>query len=118
MPGTLIRFALRIVLISAFLFPVRVAQVEAVDSFNAQIATEKFERVWQMTGPFGGDVTALAINPRDADQILIGGSDSQIYRSTDGGAIWKRLRPGIKAPGFIITTLLFDHERAGIIYAG
>src|SRR6185503_18435207 len=25
-------------------------------------------RVWQMTGPFGGDVTALAIDPRNGDR--------------------------------------------------
>ena len=71
-----------------------------------------------MTGPYGGDVTALAIDPRDPDRVLIGTGDGQIYRSTDGGTIWKRIRPGLRAPGFTITVLLFDREKFGVIYVG
>jgi photosystem II stability/assembly factor-like uncharacterized protein len=95
-----------------------VAIADAVDSFNARTASEGFDRVWQMTGPFGGDVTALAIDPRDPDRVLIGTSDNQIYRSTDGGVIWKRVRPGLKAPGFSVTVILFDEEKPGVIYVG
>lgn len=91
---------------------------EAITRFNSRIASESYDRVWQMTGPFGGDVTALIVDPRQADHILIGTSDGQLFRSTDGGTIWKRLRPGINAPGFIVTVLLFDHEQAKTIYAG
>ncbi|MGH9769943.1 MAG: WD40/YVTN/BNR-like repeat-containing protein, partial [Blastocatellia bacterium] len=71
-----------------------------------------------MTGPFGGDVTALTIDPREADRIWLGTSDGQLFRSTDGGNIWRRIRPGIKAPGFAITVILFDREKPGVIYAG
>ncbi|MGH9754878.1 MAG: VPS10 domain-containing protein [Blastocatellia bacterium] len=84
---------------------------------TAQVARDN-DRVIRMTGPFGGDVTAMAINPRDADRILLGTSDGQIFRSTDGGSVWKRIRPGVKAPGFVITIILFDSERPGVIYAG
>lgn len=76
------------------------------------------DRVWQMTGPFGGDVASLAIDPRNPDRILIGANDGQIYRSTDGGVIWKRVRPGIKASGFTVTVIHFDREKADLIYAG
>ena len=75
-------------------------------------------RVWQMTGPFGGDVKALAIDPRDSDRVLIGTSDGQLFRSHDGGQIWKRLRAGLKAPGYEIKVILFDRARAGHIYVG
>jgi photosystem II stability/assembly factor-like uncharacterized protein len=91
---------------------------EAIASFHTRLASERGERVWQMTGPFGGDVTALAIDPRAADHILAGASDGHLYRSSDGGQVWKRLRPGIKAPGFIITAILFDREKPGAIYVG
>ncbi len=91
---------------------------DAIAAVNVRIKSEGYDRVWQMTGPFGGDVTALSINPRNADQILLGTSDGQIYRSTDGGLIWKRVRPGISANGFSVTVILFDREKAGTIYVG
>lgn len=90
----------------------------AIARFNSRIASESYDRVWQMTGPFGGDVSALTIDPRQADHVLLGASDGQIFRSTDGGTIWKRLRPGLNAPGFIVTVLLFDREQSQTIYAG
>jgi photosystem II stability/assembly factor-like uncharacterized protein len=82
------------------------------------IAQVSYDRVIRMTGPFGGDVTAMAIDPRGADRILLGTSDGQIFSSTDGGSVWRRLRPGVKAPGFVITVILFDGEKPGVIYAG
>jgi photosystem II stability/assembly factor-like uncharacterized protein len=96
----------------------RPAPSDAIDSFTSRIAAEGYDRVWQMTGPFGGDVTALTIDPHNADRVWLGTSDGQIFRSTDGGVIWKRIRPGIKAPGFIVTNILFDREKSGVIYAG
>src|SRR6185436_2012325 len=80
----------------------RTAKPGAISSFTSRVTPEGYDRMWQMTGPFGGDVTVLTIDPNNADRILIGSSDGQIYRSTDGGTIWKRLRPGINAAGFII----------------
>ena len=71
-----------------------------------------------MTGPFGGDVTVLTIDPRNANRIFIGSGDGQIYSSTDGGTIWKRMRPGIRALGFVVTVIHFDREKANLIYAG
>ncbi len=90
----------------------------AIDFFTSRIASESYDRVWQMTGPFGGDVTAMAIDPRNADRVWLGTNHGQLFRSTDGGTIWRRIRPGIKAPGFIVTVILFDREKPGMIYAG
>jgi photosystem II stability/assembly factor-like uncharacterized protein len=98
--------------------PANSANPNAIDIINTRAGIESHERVWQITGPFGGDVTALAIDPRNADRILLGTSDGQIFRSTDGGEIWRRIRPGIKASGFMVTVILFDGERPSIIYAG
>ena len=102
--------------------PTRTAMREGmsdpIDTVNSRIRSEDGERVWQMTGPFGGDVTALAIDPRDPNRILLGTSDGQIFRSVDGGVIWKRIRPGIKATGFAVTVILFDREKPNAILAG
>ncbi len=95
-----------------------VARLDGIDLFTSRIPSESYDRVWQMTGPFGGDVTAMAIDPRNADRIWLGTSDGHIFRSTDGGSVWRRIRPGIKAPGFVVTVILFDSEKPGVIYAG
>jgi len=99
----------------------RTGKPEAISNFTSHVITEGsegYDRMWQMTGPFGGDVTVLTIDPNNADRIFIGSSDGQIYRSTDGGTIWKRLRPGISASGFIVKIIHFDREKANVIYAG
>src|SRR5919205_338378 len=46
---------------------------------------------WEVTGPFGGDVRSLVIDPQDARRIYFGTIDGQIYTSTDGGESWSRL---------------------------
>ncbi|HEY8460490.1 MAG TPA: hypothetical protein VIM99_08930 [Blastocatellia bacterium] len=85
----------------------------------AQVAQDdEYDRLVQATGPFGGDVTAMAIDPRSADRIWIGANDAQIFRSTDGGRVWNRIRPGVKAPGSAITVILHDSEKPGVIYVG
>jgi photosystem II stability/assembly factor-like uncharacterized protein len=96
----------------------RTAKPDAISTFTSPVVPGGYDRMWQMTGPFGGDVTVLTIDPNNADRILIGSSDGQIYRSTDGGTIWKRLRPGINAPGFIVRVIHFDRERPNVIYVG
>src|SRR5262249_43249300 len=69
-------------------------------------------------GGLGGDVTAMAIDRRSADRIWIGASDGQIFRSTDGGKGWTRIRPGVKAPSSAVTVILLDTEKPGVIYVG
>ncbi|MEP7270949.1 MAG: hypothetical protein ABI882_05565 [Acidobacteriota bacterium] len=88
----------------------------AVNEIDPEITSSK--RVWQMTGPFGGDVVSLAIDPRNSDLILIGTKDGQIFRSTDGGAVWRRLKPGLSATGYSLTAILFDRSRPGLVYVG
>lgn len=87
-------------------------------NFTGRLTSESYDRIWQMTGPFGGDVTVLTIDPRNENRILIGNSDGQIFASTDGGSVWRRMRPGIRATGFIVTVIHFDREKASVIYAG
>jgi photosystem II stability/assembly factor-like uncharacterized protein len=94
----------------------RITYAPSVDLAVSPASTTERARVWQMTGPFGGDVTALAIDPRNSDCIIVGANDGQLFRSIDGGRIWRRLRPGIKMPGFAVTMIVFDHTRPGTIY--
>ncbi len=99
------------------------AKVRLKDAFGVEhFATRPDEpervRVWQMTGPFGGDVKALAIDPNNSDRVLIGTGDGQLFRSHDGGQVWKRLKPGLKAAGYEVKVILFDRAKAGQLYVG
>ncbi|MBL8208490.1 MAG: hypothetical protein JNM09_29945 [Blastocatellia bacterium] len=76
------------------------------------------ERVWRMSGPFGGDVASLAIDPRNAQRLLVGTNDGQLFRSTDAGVTWQRVKPGVKASGYSLGIIHFDHERPNVIYIG
>jgi len=73
---------------------------------------------WHLTGPFGGDVTTLAIDPRNPDRLLCGTADGQLFQSLDGGEIWRSLHPGIQSPGGSISVIHFDRDRRGTIYVG
>ena len=46
---------------------------------------------WRTTGPPGGDVRALVVDPSDPDRFYFGTLDGQIYTSTDGGRQWRLL---------------------------
>ena len=76
------------------------------------------DRLWQLTGPFGGDVTALVIDPRDEDRILIGTSDGQLYQSRNGGRFWQNLQPGPGMTGQTVTAIHFDRVDGRRIYVG
>src|SRR5215475_7592350 len=49
---------------------------------------------WKITGPPGGDVRSVVIDPSNSNRIFLGTADGQIYNSTDGGKNWILLRPG------------------------
>ncbi|MFM8395300.1 MAG: WD40/YVTN/BNR-like repeat-containing protein, partial [Acidobacteriota bacterium] len=74
------------------------------------------DRLWQLTGPFGGDVTVLVIDPRNPDRILIGTSDGQLYQSLNGGRFWQNMQPGPGRAGQTITAILFDRQDRRRIY--
>ena len=94
------------------------------DRTRAGVATIRGEidRLWQVTGPYGGDVTVLVIDPRNADRLLAGTSDGQVYQSLNGGRFWQRLHPdhggpgGPGASGHTVTGIIFDRQDPARIY--
>ncbi len=76
------------------------------------------ERVWKMSGPFGGDVAALAIDPRNGQRLFVGTNDGQLFRSVDAGVTWQRVKPGVKASGYALGIIHFDHQHPNVIYIG
>lgn len=72
----------------------------------------------------GYQVTALAVDPRDADTVVAAlvrdfftaPIDSRIRRSVDGGATWGPIASGLPV-GTPVTDLVFDPARPGTVWA-
>ncbi|HEY0077042.1 MAG TPA: YCF48-related protein [Pyrinomonadaceae bacterium] len=71
---------------------------------------------WAVTGPMGGDVRSLVIDPQDPQRLYLGTLDGQVYASSDGGQQWSRLS-GFNQPGLFIDTLIVDPRDSNVIYA-
>lgn len=71
---------------------------------------------WEVVGPSGGDVRAVAIDPRDKDRIYISTLDGQIHTSSDGGRSW-RLLVNLNQPELILDQLIVDSRDSNLIYA-
>src|SRR3954469_21487454 len=46
---------------------------------------------WKLSGPTGGDVRGLVVDPNDANRFYFGTLDGQIYTSSDGARTWRML---------------------------
>ncbi len=65
-------------------------------------------QTWTPTGPTGGDVRALASDPRDARVLFLGTADGFMYRSADAGESWHRLLPGFPERGQSLDNVSVD----------
>ncbi len=71
---------------------------------------------WESTGPMGGDVRALAIDPRDPQHLFFGTIDGQLYTSRDGAAHWTRVA-SFNHPGLYIDNIIIDPRATNTLYA-
>lgn len=70
---------------------------------------------WKITGPIGGDVRALVVDPNDQERFYFGTLDGQIYTSTDGGENW-RLLYNFNRPGLFIDHIEVDPRNSKTLY--
>ena len=71
---------------------------------------------WTVLGPNGGDVRAIAIDPKDKDRVYISTLDGQVYLSTNGGNSWNLL-VNLNKPQLILDNLMVDLRDSKILYA-
>jgi photosystem II stability/assembly factor-like uncharacterized protein len=72
---------------------------------------------WRSTGPPGGDVRALVVDPKDPSRFFFGTLDGQIYTSTDSARTW-RLLYNFNIPRLFVDHILVDPRDSNILYAG
>src|SRR5437879_5804791 len=63
---------------------------------------------WMAVGLPGGDVRALAADPRDPRVVYLGTADGILYRSRDGGLSWRRTQPGFLLRGMSLDQIVVD----------
>jgi photosystem II stability/assembly factor-like uncharacterized protein len=71
---------------------------------------------WTPIGPPGGDVRALAADPKDPARIYLGTSEGVFYRTEDGGGRWNRLSPGFPRSGCSLDEIVVDEH--GVVLVG
>ena len=70
---------------------------------------------WRITGPTGGDVRALVVDPNDPSRFYFGTLDGQIYTSTDGGRNW-RLLVNFNRPLLFVDHIIVDPRNSKVLY--
>lgn len=70
---------------------------------------------WRVTGPTGGDVRALVVDPNDPNRFYFGTLDGQIYSSTDGGRNW-RLLVNLNRPRLFVDHIIVDPRNSNVLY--
>jgi photosystem II stability/assembly factor-like uncharacterized protein len=72
---------------------------------------------WRATGPPGGDVRGLVVDPNDPDRFYFGTLDGQIYASTDGARTWRLLR-NFNVPRLFVDHIIVDPRDSNTLYVG
>jgi photosystem II stability/assembly factor-like uncharacterized protein len=70
---------------------------------------------WRISGPSGGDVRSLVVDPNDANRFYFGTLDGQIYISTDGARNW-RLLVNFNRPRLFVDHIIVDPRNSKVLY--
>jgi photosystem II stability/assembly factor-like uncharacterized protein len=72
---------------------------------------------WRTTGPPGGDVRALVVDPSNPDRFYFGTLDGQIYTSSDAGKNWQLLH-NLGRPRLFVDNIIVDPRNPKVLYVG
>ena len=72
---------------------------------------------WRTTGPPGGDVRALVVDPKNPDRFYFGTLDGQLYTSSDAGKQWQFLY-NFGKPRVFIDNIIVDSRDSKVLYVG
>ncbi|MEZ5345273.1 MAG: YCF48-related protein [Pyrinomonadaceae bacterium] len=74
-----------------------------------------FDR-WNNSGPTGGDVRTVVVDPKNKNHLFITTLDGQIYATYDSGSTWNLL-VNLERPRLILDDLIVDPRDSNVIYA-
>lgn len=72
---------------------------------------------WRTTGPPGGDVRGLVVDPSNPDRFYFGTLDGQIYTSSDAGKHWQLLH-NLGKPRLFVDHIIVDPRNPKVLYVG
>jgi len=72
---------------------------------------------WRTTGPPGGDVRGMVVDPSNPDRFYFGTLDGQIYTSADAGKRWSLLY-NFGKPRLFVDHIIVDPRNPRVIYVG
>ncbi|MGH9882241.1 MAG: YCF48-related protein, partial [Pyrinomonadaceae bacterium] len=75
----------------------------------------KYSETWRPTGPPGGDVRDLVVDPNNADRFYFGTLDGQIYSSADAGKHWELLY-NFNRPKLFVDHIIVDPRDSKTLY--
>ncbi len=73
-------------------------------------------QAWNSTGPEGGPMQALAIDPTTPTRVYAGFGGGGVFGSADGGASWRPLNAGLTNTA--VFSLTIDPANPTTLYAG
>jgi photosystem II stability/assembly factor-like uncharacterized protein len=73
---------------------------------------------WRSIGPFGGDARAFADSAAEPGHVYLGGTNSWVFDSRDGGATWTRLGKVDSSDELIVDSLIVDATDPATLFAG
>ena len=109
--------SLLLLLLLALVAPVvvRSASLQAEPGNGDASEPAQYAMDWRVTGPTGGDVRALVVDPNDPRRFYFGTLDGQIYTSTDGGQNW-RLLSNFNRPKLFMDHIIVDPRNSQTLY--
>src|ERR1044072_6548228 len=77
----------------------------------------RYSNDWRTTGPQGGDVRALVVEPQTPDRFCLATLDGHIYPAADGAKHWQLLYNFVK-PRLFIDEIIVDPRNSKVLYVG
>lgn len=87
----------------------------AAKSDSATADPALYAQEWRPTGPPGGDVRDLVVDPSNPDRFYFGTLDGQIYTSADGGKRWELLH-NFNRPRLFVDHIIVDPRNSRTLY--
>ncbi|NLS79169.1 MAG: hypothetical protein GXY76_18110 [Chloroflexi bacterium] len=73
-------------------------------------------KLWTSYPLYGGEMTAIAAHPTNAQIVYVGTRDAGVFKTTDGGQTWQPAREGLTF--YPIRCLLINPRHPETLYAG